>query len=129
MKPLVCSLRHLIALWLTISVIGCTSHRQYQPPHPGVKVIDPRLKVQSPTGTLAVIKFDEQGDFFDIKQLRAATAMIEDIEKPLLITFFHGWRHDAREDDRDLIQFKRFIDQVNKSKPSGFTACGVYIGW
>lgn len=79
---------------------------------------------------VAVIEFDEHGDYWDPHQVARADAMISKYDTPILVTFVHGWRHDARIDDADLIAFRRFLDEINQiHKASKRQVCGVFIGW
>ncbi|CAN5859636.1 esterase [soil metagenome] len=79
---------------------------------------------------VAVIEFDEHGDYWDAQQVARADAMISKYDNPILVTFVHGWRHDARIDDADLIAFRKFLDVINQvDKASKRQVCGVYIGW
>lgn len=106
---------------------ACAPHAKYQQAWPAVAVT--RAANPSTQNHVSVIEFDEQGDLWDTAQLKQALKMIGSTRKPLLVTFIHGWRHDARPDDDDLFQFTQFIDALNQVHPAGYTACGVFIGW
>ena len=110
-----------------LALAGCAPHRQYQEGWPKVRVH--AGEQGSNRRHLAVVELDEQGDLWDTGQLRQALAMIRATPRPLLVTYVHGWRHDARPGDADLVQFDRFIADLNREKPAGYTACGIYIGW
>jgi len=78
-----------------------------------------------------VVEFDEYGDFFDTEQLMQSLKMIGAVEgKPLLVTFVHGWRHNASPGDEDLIDLQNLVTRLNSMEGlKGYTACGLYIGW
>lgn len=120
--------RILSAGFSTVTILLCgsctTTQHNYQQPWPKTEIASKQVEKN-----LAVIEFDEQGDFWDKNQLRQSLEMIRSIDKPLLITYQHGWRHNAEPDDGDLNQFNQFIRNINKVKPAGYTACGIYIGW
>ena len=102
---------------------GCaTEHRSYYPD--GSSVIQPDADHSAP---VAVIEFDERGDFWDPSQVREADRIIRAKPSPILVTYVHGWRHDARESDGDLKAFRRFLHDLNEGLQQ--KVCGVYIGW
>lgn len=108
---------------------GCAQHKQHQ--KPGITTLG---TTQHPgtTGKVSVIEFDSNGTYWDKQQLRESLKRIRATPKPLLITFVHGWRHNARPDDPDLQQFAEFIAHLDKNKAKlagGFTPIGLYIGW
>jgi len=107
-----------------LTCVGCAPNASHQRPWPDVKVAG-----QASAPSIAVIEFDEQGDFWDTAQLKRGLDLIKSTPRPLLITYVHGWRHDARSSDSDLQRFKEFIDELNHKKPAGYTACGLYLGW
>ncbi len=79
---------------------------------------------------VAAIEFDEHGDYWDPRQVARADAMVAKYANPILVTFVHGWRHDARINDADLIAFRKFLDEINQiRKTSKRQVCGVFIGW
>jgi hypothetical protein len=112
------------AIACVLAGTGCAPNASHQKPWPGVKVDG-----QTSAKNIAVIEFDEQGDFWDTAQLKRGIDLIKSTPRPLLVTYVHGWRHDARASDTDLQRFKEFIDELNHKKPAGYTACGLYIGW
>ena len=82
---------------------------------------------QATLASIAVIEFDERGDYWDSGQVARADKFISGKDEPILVTYVHGWRHDARRDDSDLISFRKFIKTMQDGlrKP----VCGVFIGW
>jgi hypothetical protein len=86
---------------------------------------------------LSFVEFDERGDFWDRRQLGAASRAIRKSKKPvLLVTFIHGWHHNA--DDRkqsgknpgDVETFRCLLSELAVSESvRGFQVHGVFLGW
>lgn len=115
-------IRHLGLLSLTLlALTACqTPHQPYWKPG--------ELASQNAGDVpLAVIEFDERGDYWNPKQFGTARKLLKSRQAPVLFTFVHGWRHDARREDSDLQSFQVFL---NRLKPEyGDRLVGVYIGW
>lgn len=116
------SLRLNLLLLVVLCLSGCaTAHRPYQ------SVSNEHLGDELAKDRVAVIEFDERGDFWEAGQIRRAENLIQKVHEPILVTYVHGWTHDARPSDGDLFAFRNFIRELNKGA-SG-RACGVFIGW
>ena len=89
--------------------------------------------------TTAYIEFDEQGDFLDRGQLKAALAdqAVYHASKRLLIFYAHGWQNNTRS--RDVALFNQFVahlnealakvdDEQNPPQPR-WSVYGVYLAW
>ena len=48
---------------------------------------------------MAFIEFGEQGSYQDPTQLQNALDLIRVTEKPLVITYVHGWQNYVQSDD------------------------------
>ena len=103
----------------------------------------------------AAIEFDDAGDIFDIAQRDAAVAEISaanadakrlgDVGRgAMVILFIHGWKHNAKETDANLLQFRQtmaalvreeseFIAEHNRTSTAPpwhvRPYVGIYIGW
>lgn len=112
-----------VFLWLALGLLsGCaTEHRSY---YSGTSSQVPPTDGAAP---LAVLEFDERGDFWDATQVTRADRMIKSKTAPILVTYVHGWRHDARPGDGDLKAFQNFLNQINEGLHG--KVCGVFIGW
>lgn len=82
---------------------------------------------------LGFYEYDEQGMLYFpearerlVKQYRD----IADSNAVLLITFFHGWHHNAKGDpeDTDIVQFRRVLSTA-AAVHSDKKVLGVYVGW
>ena len=78
---------------------------------------------------LSFVEFDERGDFWDRRQLAAASRAIRKSNKPvLLVTFIHGWHNNA--DSGDVETFRCLLSELAVSESlSGFQVHGVFLGW
>jgi hypothetical protein len=112
-------------LWSFILVIllgSCaTAHRPYH------SVSDDQTQADLERDRVAVIEFDERGDYWESRQIQRAATLIKKVSAPVLVTYIHGWRHDAKPDDGDLLAFRNFIKNLNEALNG--RACGVYVGW
>ncbi|EHH67958.1 hypothetical protein GMO_17250 [Gluconobacter morbifer G707] len=80
-----------------------------------------------------VLELDDQGMAFDPGKI---TSIIQDIEKAaatpeaqiVIITFIHGWNHNAAPTDRNLIDFSNYIARLRAVSP-GKAVMGIYVGW
>jgi pimeloyl-ACP methyl ester carboxylesterase len=80
--------------------------------------------------TISVVEFDDQGVLYDRDQL---TAMVDALDKfrgqkPIIIVFTHGWRHDGRSDDDNLQDFCQVLRQVHIDAPER-PVFGVFAAW
>ena len=84
---------------------------------------------------LAFAEFSERGNAFNDKHIEEVLARIESrakIEGMILVTFVHGWTHNADEEDRNLIDFKHSLQRISNSdtvRESGRRVVGLYLGW
>lgn len=119
----------LYLLLLTLLASSCsTPFRQHQEPWPNVVVEKLGGDIQV-SRKIAVVGFDEQGDLWDHNQLKSSMKMIDQVKKPLVLTFVHGWRHDARARDSDLKLFAKLVEDLDKQKIGGYSVRGLFIGW
>ena len=79
---------------------------------------------------LAFIEFGEQGSYLDTSQIEAAVHLVRYAQKPLVITYIHGWHNDSGS--KDVERFSRFLSEIAVTpliKREGFHVIGVYLGW
>jgi hypothetical protein len=81
---------------------------------------------------LNVLEFNENGRLADPNQLDSAEATIRAVaarQEPLvLVLFIHGWHHNAKATDDNLMSFENVLAQVTE-RTSGNNVVGIYIGW
>ena len=89
---------------------------------------------------LGFIEFDDQGQLFDRRQMRAVIdhlykqAATQDL---LMVVFVHGWKHSAAPGDDNIQNFRESLKRLSElestiSRQSGIPArqvAGVYLGW
>ena len=89
---------------------------------------------------LGFVEFDDQGQIEKRDQMQSVVNKFYDIaakEDVLLITFVHGWHHNAAPDDSNVKSFQKLLGQVShvesqSARQSGRVArkiLGLYIGW
>ena len=79
---------------------------------------------------MAFIEFGEQGSYQDPTQLQNALDLIRVTEKPLVITYVHGWQNNVQSDD--VAKFESLLARLNRApaiRAVGFHVVGVYLGW
>src|SRR5580692_11599034 len=93
---------------------------------------------------LAVVEFDDQGRCYDRGQMDAVAQRLEGLapdnattgEDVILVTFVHGWQHNASSDDDNLTAFRALLTKTVEyetlttapgAKPR--PVLGVYVGW
>ena len=79
---------------------------------------------------IAFIEFGEQGSYQDSTQLPKALDLIKNTQKPLVITYVHGWQNNAESDD--VGKFESLLKRLNGApaiRDIGFHVVGVYLGW
>ena len=113
----------LSAIWLG----SCTSLLPLRPN----TAANPNNSVVATNGyEIAFIEFGEQGSYQDPTQLKNALDLIRVTEKPLVITYVHGWQNDVQSDD--VAKFESLLARLNQApaiRALGFHLVGVYLAW
>jgi pimeloyl-ACP methyl ester carboxylesterase len=119
LTPAIC----IAVLWLS----GCTSLF----PLRSNTVANPKNSIAAEKGyEVAFIEFGEQGSHQDPAQLKNALDLIQNTEKPLVITYLHGWQNNV--ESGDVENFKSLLARLNRApaiRDVGFHVVGVYLGW
>ncbi len=79
---------------------------------------------------LAFIEFGEQGSYQDTSQLKNAIELVQNMDKPLVITYVHGWQNNA--ESGDVKNFSGLLERLGRApaiRDAGFHIVGVYLGW
>lgn len=141
MKPL----SRLIRSFLIPAIIilaGCAGKNAYHtvdgPPgnclHPPNETCRQSYYQEYPGYDVAFAEFTERGNAFNnqwienvLKRIRAHASQ----QGVIVITFIHGWKHNAKETDLNLIDFKKSLADIAKGSSTllGRRLVGVYIGW
>jgi sugar lactone lactonase YvrE len=87
---------------------------------------------------LAFVEFDDQGEMWSPMQLSRALALIEDANRhergAIVLTFVHGWQHNASPEDRNVASFKEVLGQLVETERELAAGeprpiVGIYLGW
>jgi len=103
-------------------------------------VLELKTKSDDVSYILGFVEFDDKGDYHEKKQLEALKRELQKIEEDvLIITYVHGWFHNADIDDDNLESFQELLSEVaswenSEKSPSHALGkkrkiIGVYIGW
>ena len=125
---------------LVLTGPGCVGLHQYnQTPKEWVRVLSDADT--GATADLCIIEFDDEGEFWDVRQLRDAVALIQqrNLESPhglVVPVFIHGWKNNAdwSREKGDLRRIARELTQSaarfqSNPSPHPDRVVGVYIGW
>jgi len=92
-----------------------------------------------PGYTIAIVEFDDQGRFWDRRQVAALEAEMakeasQADEAPVsALVFVHGWRDDARVCDKSLVAFREFVRRISVDDlgklPGRHPLIGVFLAW
>jgi len=116
------------AIWIAaLSLSSCTSLS----PLRSNTAANPKNSVATENGyKIAFIEFGEQGSYQDPTQLKNALDLIQNTEKPLVITYVHGWQNNV--ESGDVNNFESLLSRLDRApaiRNAGFNVVGVYLGW
>ncbi len=137
----------LFVLFLIFEITGCASKDAYhtdagvpgnckQSDNSG-KASDECKKSyyqEHPGYDLAFAEFTERGNAFNDEHINDVLKKIRgyaEKEGIIVVTFVHGWKHNAKEGDDNLGEFKRTLATMamDQSILRGRKLIGLYIGW
>ena len=87
---------------------------------------------------LGFVEFDDQGWFWDRKQMEALLRLLHQQQQAeknefLIILYAHGWQHNADACDNNVVCFQRVLERFKVLESQGRgtprTVVGVYVGW
>ena len=83
---------------------------------------------------LAIMEFDDQGLSFDRHDFTEIESQLQSLRDrfPIILVFAHGWRHNARPDDDNLVKFREVLAETarQQSESGGDRPVfGVFLGW
>ncbi len=88
--------------------------------------------------SLAFVEFKNNGDFWDKRQLDEALQAIDDADKrsghrAVVVTFIHGWKNNAKEDNNNVLDFRRQLNRIAadacKDDHPHCGVVGIFLGW
>jgi len=122
-----CSPFRILTLWLCAGLAGCT---HLSPLRENTDVNPRNSVVESDGYKLAFVEFGEQGSYQDPSQLMNAIQLVEKTNRPLVITYVHGWQNNA--ESGDVEKFSSLLARLNRAeaiRKAGFNVVGVYLAW
>lgn len=84
---------------------------------------------------LGFVEFDDQGQMRERDQMQSVLNTFYDIaakENVLLVTFVHGWHHNAAPDDENVKSFQELLGRLSRVESQNSQprkVLGLYIGW
>lgn len=87
---------------------------------------------------LAFIELDDMGELFDESEVHTALRLIIQANRaategqqgdPIVITFIHGWKNNAKPGNDNVKGFKVALQEVYRRFGRSHKVIGIYIGW
>ncbi|MEM7217424.1 MAG: hypothetical protein AAF515_03600 [Pseudomonadota bacterium] len=84
---------------------------------------------------VAFAEYTDRGNAQDARRIEAVLAQIgaraaPDANGAVVITFIHGWKHNAHEEDSNLVDFKKILAGLAAAGVTGERRLiGLYVGW
>jgi hypothetical protein len=88
--------------------------------------------------SFAFVEFKNNGDYWDKRQLDEGLHAIDDADRrsghrAVVITFIHGWKNNARQDNNNVLDFRRQLNRIAadacKDDLEHCGVVGVYLAW
>jgi len=137
-------------LSMSLLFVGCSSNAAYR-----TKLDMCKLAAQTDCSSSAIIhheakkmdeyylgfvEFDDQGQIRERKQMQSVVNQFYKIaakDDVLLVTFVHGWHHNAAADDKNVKSFEKLLRQISQVESKSAQdsnrmerkVLGLYIGW
>lgn len=152
----------ILVIVFLLGFFGCTQHKIYRSPNQSIFVntedlaADEAIQAEVETHCVELhddfdmgfVEFDDQGDFWSREQLAALQLTLgESAERPdtdglLIVTFVHGWKHNAQVCDENVSCMREILVAVaNAERLRALRnyqvggsdiprrVVGVYVGW
>jgi len=89
---------------------------------------------QYPEYDLTFLEFTERGNLFDRQHANQVFTYINEVANTdrgaAVFVFAHGWKHNARERDSNVQQFRSFLERAAENEVVGKRkVIGVFLGW
>jgi hypothetical protein len=135
----------LMTAVLATPLCGCVIHQQYRTSlepcelRPGVDARRAAIEIANGC-VLGLVEFDDQGWLWQREQMERVLEHLQALDQTnslLLLTYVHGWKHNASFADKDVQLFRGVLQQfreleVKDARHAGLpprTVAGVYVGW
>lgn len=133
-----------LLIFILILLSGCTTTAPYRTEYDNVCLYNakndcPKAAITRSMTTngqeyhLAFYEFDDQGFLHNRSNSQKILKLYKDIassEEIILLTFVHGWHHNAQggpEEDSNIVEFREILAEA--ANATGKRVLGVYIGW
>jgi hypothetical protein len=134
---------------LALFVVGCTSNKPFRtnftpcnPAQTGADCANPVIE-STPDYKLGFVEFDDQGWFWDTRQLKAVEQMIRTEagigqsnhgQGIVIVVFAHGWKNNAATNNDNVEMFRATLKQLGaaemiQTNHAARKVVGVYAGW
>ena len=139
------NIRPLISLIALLALAGCASDKAYRPNlalcpmQEGAEKCAKHalLSYGSPSAEdyrLGFVEVDDQGQLRDRRQLQTVLDSFREIasqQDVLLVTYVHGWHHNAHFEDENVQQFSSLLAKIGRAEAQGSRrkVLGLYLGW
>ena len=133
-----------VILTFLLLLTGCTtSNTPFHNAKPLANNCDESNKIECyesyyqkfPEYDIAFAEYTERGNAFNTQWISNILKKIEQHEKDsgvVIVVFVHGWKHNANEEDTNLIDFKKALSAIASSPDSPLNdrrLVGLYVGW
>ena len=140
LNPKLKALRSTLTLALLLLLTACTANKQLRTDPLGeyceVNGSDCTQAVieRYPDHDLGFIEFTERGNLYDRESLNEVLRLVkrqsESEHGAAVFVFVHGWKHNARHDDSNVVQFREFLSRAAENEVVGRRkVIGLYLGW
>jgi hypothetical protein len=137
-------MNRLITMVAALAAVGLESSCY---PVQAYKMSTPVVKLKAdPDVTLGYIEFDDNGEFFDRKELDATIDQIYALHKKSpddginVFVFIHGWKNNASDQSDNVAGFQYFLKEIHgyytgqekkaeAVQTKNMPLMGIYIGW
>lgn len=140
----------LIPVLLLAALTACVPSKQWRPqpfygaaPADLAKGVEERFVIPQDLNakrlySIAFVEFQNNGNLWDPRQLDEALHAIDDADRrsghrAVVVTFIHGWKNNAREDNNNVLDFRRQLNRIAADACAGdYQHCGVvgiFLGW
>ena len=86
--------------------------------------------------TMVIAEFSERGNYFNESRKNVMLSTLRSKSEKngiVAIVFVHGWLHNSKESDTNLIDFKRTIAELARNRENfdlgDLELIGIYVGW
>ncbi len=139
-------INHSLFLLTSSFLIGCTTPHFYRSDSDrcdtsgslcerNVVVINQSPNSEVRPTSMMIVELDEQGQYIDRDLKESVSGYLKSINgSKLVLLFVHGWHHNAKYDDDNLINFSAALNALQEvedlaREKEQRTVVGIYVGW